>query len=117
METLYADRLAEQVERLAHHAWRSEVLDKAVAYCQQARTKAFARSALREAVACCEQALAALRHLPASRATQEQAIDLRFALWHTLSNLGEIEPVLDYLGEAATLAKALQDQPRLGRGS
>jgi len=46
METLYADRLAEQVERLAHHACRSEVWDKAVAYCQQAGTKAFARSAL-----------------------------------------------------------------------
>ena len=42
---------------------------------------------------------------------------LRFALWHALSNLGEIEQVLDYLGEAATLAEALDDQPRLGRVS
>ncbi len=30
------DRLAEQVDRLAHHALRGEVWDKAVAYCRQA---------------------------------------------------------------------------------
>ena len=51
-ERLYADRLPEQVERLAQHALRGEVWDKAVAYCRQAGTKALARSALREAVAC-----------------------------------------------------------------
>ena len=40
METLYANRLAEQVDRLAHHALRGEVWDKAVTYCQQAGSKA-----------------------------------------------------------------------------
>ena len=48
----YADRLPEQAERLAQHAFRGEVWDKAVAYGRQAGTRAFARSALREAVAC-----------------------------------------------------------------
>ena len=43
--------VAEQVERLAHHALRGEVWDKAVAYCRQAGEKAMARSAHREAVA------------------------------------------------------------------
>jgi predicted ATPase len=117
IERLYADRLTEQAERLAQHAVRGEVWDKAVAYCRQAGTKAYARSALREAVACCEQALAALRHLPESRATQEQAIDLRFDLRPALWSLGEMRQGLDYLREAATLAKALDDQPRLGRVS
>src|SRR4029450_7166854 len=79
-ERLYADRLTEQAEWLAQHAFRGEVWDKAVTYCRQAGTRAFARSALREAVACFEQAFAALTHLPESRATQEQAIDLRFDL-------------------------------------
>ena len=32
IETLYADRLAEQVERLARHAFWGEVWDKAAAY-------------------------------------------------------------------------------------
>jgi predicted ATPase/class 3 adenylate cyclase len=116
-ERLYADRLTEQAERLAQHALRGEVWDKAVAYGRQAGTKALARSALREAVACCEQALAALTHLPESRTTQEQAIDLRFSLRDALSNLGDIRQVLGYLREAATLAEALDDQPRLGRAS
>ena len=116
-ERLYADRLTEQAERLAQHAFRGEVWDKAVAYCRQAGTKALARSALREVVACFEQALAALTHLPESRATQEQAIDLRFDLRNALWALGEIRQVLDYLREAATLAEALDDQPRLGRVS
>ena len=116
-ERLYADRLPEQAERLAQHALRGEVWDKAVAYCQQAGTKALARSALREAVACFEQALAALTYLPESRATQEQAIDLRFDLRNALVTLGEFRQMLDYLREAATLAAALDDQPRLGRVS
>src|SRR5262245_8755658 len=116
-ERLYADRLPEQVERLAQHAFRGEVWDKAVAYCRQAGTKALARSAFQEIVACFEQALAALKHLPESRGTQEQAIDLRFGLRGALFDLGEIRQVLDYLSEAATLAEALDDQPRLGRVS
>ncbi|MGH8070915.1 MAG: sigma 54-interacting transcriptional regulator [Candidatus Entotheonellia bacterium] len=36
IEPLYADRLAEQVERLAYHALRGEVWVKALAYCRQA---------------------------------------------------------------------------------
>jgi class 3 adenylate cyclase/tetratricopeptide (TPR) repeat protein len=116
-ERLYADRLTEQAERLAHHAFRGEVWDKAVVYYRQAGTKALARSALREVVACCEQALAALAHLPESRATQEQAIDLRFNLRHAHGTLGEFRQMLDSLREAATLAEALDDQPRLGRVS
>jgi tetratricopeptide (TPR) repeat protein len=115
IERLYADRLPEQAERLAQHAVRGEVWDKAVAYCRQAGTRALARSAQREAVSCFEQALAALTHLPESRATQEQAIDLRFGLRTAFWQLGEIRQMLDSLREAATLAKALDDQPRLGR--
>jgi DNA-binding NtrC family response regulator len=84
LEALHADRLAEQVERLAHHALQGEVWDKALLYYQQAGTKAEARSAFREAVACFEQALGALQHLPESRDTVEQAIDLRFDLRNAL---------------------------------
>ena len=115
VERLYADRLSEQAERLAQHAVRGEVWDKAVAYCRQAGTKAVARAAFREVVWYAEQALAALRHLPESRATQEQAIDLRLDLRGVLLELGELRPMLAHLREAATLAAALGDQPRLGR--
>ena len=67
LEALYPDRLAEQVERLAHHAFRGEVWEKAVTYLRQAGAKALARSAYREAVTCFEQALAALHPLPDTR--------------------------------------------------
>ena len=71
LEGLAADRVAEQVERLAHHALRGEVWDKALVYCRQAGARALA-SAYREAVAYFEQALSALPHLPETRATRSR---------------------------------------------
>jgi predicted ATPase len=50
IETLYAERLAEQVERLAHHAFRGEMWDKALMYLRQAGDKAYDRGAFREAM-------------------------------------------------------------------
>jgi len=40
IERLYADRLAEHTDRLAHHAFRGEVWDKAVAYLDQSGASA-----------------------------------------------------------------------------
>jgi class 3 adenylate cyclase/tetratricopeptide (TPR) repeat protein len=116
-ETLYRDRLAEQIDRLAHHAVRGEVWDKAVTYCRQAGDRAVARSAGREAVDCFEQALMALKHLPEGRAHHEQAIDIRFGLRHALNQRLEHDRVLTYLQEAERLAQALGDQRRLGWGA
>jgi tetratricopeptide (TPR) repeat protein len=117
METLSADRLAEQVERLAHHALRGKVWDRAVVYCRQAGDKAMARSAYREAVGYFEEALSALPQLPEQRATREQAIDLRLALRSALHPSGDSERILTYLGEAEALAEALDDPRRLGQVS
>ena len=64
LEALAGERVVEQVERLAHHALRGEVWDKALAYCRQAGAKALTRSAYQEAVIAFEQALTALQHLP-----------------------------------------------------
>jgi tetratricopeptide (TPR) repeat protein len=114
-EALYADRLAEQVERLAHHALRGEVWEKAVTYLRQVAARASARSANREAVAYLEQALVALQHLPERRDTLEQAIDLRFDLRNALFVLAEHERIIEHLRQAETLAEALGDQRRLGR--
>ena len=51
LETLAGDRVTEQVERLAQHALRGEVWDKALVYARQAGDKATMRSAFREAMA------------------------------------------------------------------
>jgi class 3 adenylate cyclase/tetratricopeptide (TPR) repeat protein len=115
LEALAPDRLAEQVERLAHHALRGEVWDKALAYCRQAGEKALGRSAHHEAVASFEQALSALPHLPEQRDTLEQAIDLRLALRTALAPSGDFGRVLAVLHEAETLAEALDDPRRLGQ--
>jgi tetratricopeptide (TPR) repeat protein len=115
LEALYPDRLAEQVERLAHQALRGEIWGKALTYYRQAGTKASMRSAYREAVAGFEQALVALKHLPESRDTLEQAIDLRFDLRNVLFPLAEHERIFECLREAEALAEALGDQHRLGR--
>jgi tetratricopeptide (TPR) repeat protein len=104
------------VERLAQHALRGEVWQKALAYGRQAGDKARVRSAYREAVVCYEQALAALEHLPDSRAATEQGIDLRLGLRAGLNALGETsERLLDLLRRAEALAQTLGDQLRLGR--
>jgi class 3 adenylate cyclase/tetratricopeptide (TPR) repeat protein len=117
LEALAGDRVAEQVERLAHHALRGEVWDKGLAYCRQAGEKAMAQSAYREAVGYFEQALSALPHLPETRATREWAIDLRFALRHALLPSGDLERILACLYEAESLAEALDDPRRQGQVS
>jgi transcriptional regulator with AAA-type ATPase domain/tetratricopeptide (TPR) repeat protein len=117
LETRYADRLADTVDRLAHHAVRGEVWDKAVTYLRQAGARAFVRSANRDAVACYERALEALAHLPETRAALEQAIDLRFDLRLAHFPLGELQASLRHLREAERLAAALGDQRRLGWAS
>jgi class 3 adenylate cyclase/tetratricopeptide (TPR) repeat protein len=117
LETLAGDRLAEHVERLAHHALRGEVWKKALAYCRQAGEKAMARSAYRDAVGSFEQALSALPHLPETRATREQAVDLRLALRSALLPFGDSGAILAYLREAEALAEALDDPRRLGQVS
>jgi class 3 adenylate cyclase/tetratricopeptide (TPR) repeat protein len=114
IEQLYADRLGEHIERLAHHAFRGEVWDKALPYLRQAGMKAFNRSAHREAATWLKQGLAALSHLPESKETLEHAIDLRLELRHTSSPLGEPDRGLRYLREAEDLARRLDDRGRLG---
>ncbi|MGI8423529.1 MAG: AAA family ATPase [Chloroflexota bacterium] len=115
IERLHPDRLAQQIERLAHHAFRGEAWDKAVTYLRQAGTKAFTRSANRESVQYLEQALNCLDHLPEDGDTLAQAIDLRIELRHALWPLGEVGRILHYLQKAETLAETLADQRRLAR--
>ena len=115
IERFYRDRLIENVERLAHHAVRGEVWEKAVTYFRQAGRKALARSANREAESCFEQALSAHEHLLETRETIEQAIDLRFDLRAALYPLGEFKRIEGCLREAEGLGTRLDDQRRLAQ--
>src|SRR5262249_40743428 len=64
LEALTPARVAEQVDRLAHHALRGEVWEKAMPYCHQAGARANDRAAFREAVTYFDQALQAPPHPP-----------------------------------------------------
>ena len=75
-----------------------------------------ARSANREAVACFEQALQALRTCPRADDTRVLAIDLRLELRNALLRSGELGRILALLREAEALAQALDDQPAAGAG-
>ena len=114
LERLSPGQVADHVERLAHHAFRGAVWDKAIAYLRQAGTKAAMRSAYREAVACFEQALLALEHLPKSASTLDQGFDLRMELRPWLVPLADYARILAHLHEAEAIAQAQGDRRRLG---
>jgi tetratricopeptide (TPR) repeat protein len=91
------------------------VWDKAVDYFRQAGLGAMTRSAAREAVACFDQALGALEHLPTSAGNTGLAIDLRRSLQSAYILLGELPRMLETLREAESLAQGLGDERRLAR--
>ncbi len=76
IERVYAERLAEQVERLAHHAARAGEPSKAIRYLKEAGLKAASQFANREASAHFEQAQKLLDGLPENA----QALGERLAI-------------------------------------
>jgi predicted ATPase len=115
LESLVDDRVADQAERLAHHAFRGEMWDKAHTYYRQVGAKALEQSAHHEAAAYFEQALTALERLPQSRETMEQGIDLRLELRSALLALCAFDRIFDNLRISERLAESLDD-PRMPCG-
>jgi len=114
LESLAADRFSMQVERLADHAVRGEVWDKAVDYLCQAGDKALARVAVEECLARYEQALRILSHLPMTPENVARAIDVRLRFQQPLIILGQLPRFLHLLEEAERFARQLNHQARLG---
>jgi class 3 adenylate cyclase/tetratricopeptide (TPR) repeat protein len=115
IETLHRDRLGEQIERLAHHALRGELGEKAVLYLRQAGLKAAARSALPDARAWLEQAVGVLAVLPETPSTLEQGFEIRLELGTVLVRVGEVRRTLENAREAGSIAERLDDDHRRGR--
>ena len=114
IERLHRDRLAEHVERLAYHAIRGGLWDKAVTYLREGSIRAARRSAYAEALASFEEAFRALAYLPTSSEAKIQAIDLRLDSRAVLAPLGQYGRILDYMREAEALAREVGDRRRLG---
>jgi class 3 adenylate cyclase/tetratricopeptide (TPR) repeat protein len=115
IEKVYAERLPEQVERLAHHAVRGELKEKAVQYLREAGAKAVARSALLDARAWFEQALDVVKALPESSPAMELDFEIRLELRPVLRQLGEGRKMLEHLREAQSISERLSDDLRQGR--
>jgi class 3 adenylate cyclase/predicted ATPase len=113
-EALYADRLGQHVERVAHHAVQGRLWEKAVRYLRESGIKAEARSALREAIDSFQQALEAIRHLPESPSTLADALDLRILLGPPLITLrgGPAAEVEASYADALALCDRLDDTVR-----
>jgi class 3 adenylate cyclase/tetratricopeptide (TPR) repeat protein len=114
IERLYPTRLGEHVERLAYHALRGGLRDRAVEYLRQAGARAAARSAHREAVGFYEQALEVIEADGPREAAVPTAIDLVFDLRASLAPLGEFTRTLAHLRRAEERAEAAGDLRRLG---
>jgi class 3 adenylate cyclase/DNA-binding winged helix-turn-helix (wHTH) protein/tetratricopeptide (TPR) repeat protein len=115
LEAPSLDRLDASVQRLAQHALRGEVWEKAVAYCHQAGDRVQRRGAFLEAITYYEQALDALGHLSEHPDTEVLAIELHHRLGATLSLVGEHQRSLALLGEAEARARHLDDRALLGK--
>jgi len=113
IEALYADRLDEQVERLAHHAQRGEVWSKAVTYLRQAASKASSRWAFRETARYLELALEAIERLPERDANVGQEIDVRFELRLALMHAANFVRMAEITQEAVALSEKIGDRRRL----
>lgn len=117
LEARSEEELKDKVELLAHHAFQSEIWEKAFSYSRDAGVKAAKSSANREAAAFLERALACLNKLPEDQRHLELAIDIHYAARSAIQAFGEHERVVEHLREAEKLANALDDQNRLGWAS
>jgi class 3 adenylate cyclase/tetratricopeptide (TPR) repeat protein len=100
-------------ETLAHHYAEAGVLDKAAFYHAKAGRLSLERSAMVEASAQLERALALLGKLPETAERRRQEVDLRRMLFQAYLTRGEIERMTATLIEAVEIAKALGDERRL----
>jgi len=114
LEALHGSDAASHALSLGRHYYASERWQAAHRYLAQAGKSAASRSAHREAAACFEHAIDALRHLPRSSQLVEQIIDLCFDIRQSCVPLGDHARALAYLRIAEEEAEAIGDRTRLG---
>ena len=113
IERLHADRLTEHVDRLAYHARRGAVWEKAHSFGVQAGRRAAAQSANRAVLEAFQGALTALEYLPETPRTIAENIDLRFELRDAHFVLNEMVHILPHLEKAQALAERIGDRERM----
>jgi tetratricopeptide (TPR) repeat protein len=115
LEQAGGDRIEASVERLAFHAVRGDLGQKAVAYCLQAADRAIDRSAFREAALLTRDALEVLEGMPQDRHVIETGIDLRMKMRVAATGAtGGLKQSLADLATAQGMAKSIEAVPRQG---
>jgi tetratricopeptide (TPR) repeat protein len=98
---------------LAHHWAEAGIPDKAAAYWTRAGRLSLSRSAMAEASAQLERAMALLDGLTGTDEVRKAQIDLRLMLFQAYLTRGEIARMTGTLMAAAETARALGDERRL----
>jgi DNA-binding SARP family transcriptional activator len=114
LEDLHRDDLAPHYLALGTHYRAGRIWDRAAHYLRQAGVHAYTRWANREAVACFEQAIAALNELPRIPETITEGVELRLDLRRALTWLDEPLSAMEWLNEAEALATETGDSRQLG---
>jgi tetratricopeptide (TPR) repeat protein len=112
LETLAAGRIDEHVERLADHAERGAIWDKALEYLHRSGLKAYSLYANADAARFFERALTVLKKLPETPDNLRQAVDLRFELRNALLPSFETDRILVLLDELEPILARLGDKQR-----
>jgi DNA-binding SARP family transcriptional activator/predicted ATPase len=114
-EALYADRIDEHVERMAHHALAGEQWSKAVDYLHRSAMRAMQRSAHQNAIQYLEKGLAVIEKLPDSPERMRKELDYRKAMGVTMmaAKGWAAKEVLDAYTRARELCEKLDDEREL----
>jgi len=115
IEELYSGALGEHSDRLADHAIRGAVWDKAVDYLRAAGNGAFSRGSIEESLGRYDTAMSLLARLPRDPAALRRGIDVRMDLHSPLIVLGQVRRLLELHQDAERLATELGEPNRLAR--
>ena len=115
VEHIYADRIEEQYELLAHHYALSEHWEKAVHFGRLAAEKAHNLSQFQQAVTNYEQTAEWLQKLPEDKNRQESLADIQMEICWSYIGLGQFDKAEAVGLQAETTAKVLDDRVRLGK--
>jgi len=114
VEELYANRIEQKYELLAHHYGNAECWDKAVSYARLAAEKAHKLSQFQQAIQFYDRATDWLLKLPESKTQMENLVDIRLEICWSNIGLGQFDKVAEIALKAETAAKTLGDRTRLG---
>ncbi len=113
IEDIYADRLEEFYEMLAHHYSRSDNLEKAFHYLRLSSVKVGSLNSIIEAVRFGKEAIEVLKQMPQTDENKRRGIEMRLMLSGPLAGTGQASDSLQMMEEGARLAEEVGDNQSL----